>query len=429
MELKHSRIEVSGLITCLLLSMILRLAVIMLRQEQLTEDRDVYLGIATGVVEGRGFCSPGSTTPTAFRPPLYPLILAGGMSFFRPAAVVAVVNILSGLVTVYLTASLGQTLELGWRRHVAALLVAIDPLLVVYSAQPMTESLCTLLSTLWLCTMIRVPKVPTRWNVVFQGIAFGLLVVCRPTFWLIALFYGLFLLIRCLRPGTPPNPIIKPRVRVSLGCSVFGATLVIAPWVIRNVMVLGVPVLTTTHGGYTLQLGNNPVFDREVVQKPWGAVWEEASLKNWQAELDQQIERDLGAGATEIQRDRWHSQQAKQFIQANPQSFAHAIIHRIRSLWNTIPQGESTQGSWLINLVGWYYVIVLTVGCIGLLIVSQTQDRIRWVPLYVLIASVQLAHLVYWTNARMRAPLTPALALFAAVAIPVRNNRTTGDAK
>ena len=136
MELKHSRIEVSGLITCLLLSMILRLAVIMLRQEQLTEDRDVYLGIATGVVEGRGFCSPGSTTPTAFRPPLYPLILAGGMSFFRPAAVVAVVNILSGLVTVYLTASLGQTLELGWRRHVAALHTAVDTLALYDDPRP-----------------------------------------------------------------------------------------------------------------------------------------------------------------------------------------------------------------------------------------------------------------------------------------------------
>jgi hypothetical protein len=426
MDAHHSRIEAIGLIACLLVGAVLRLAVITMRPEQLTDDRDVYLGIATSVVEGRGFCSPGSTTATAFRPPLYPLILAGGMSFFRPAAVVGAVNVLSGLLTVLFTASIGSHLGLGWRRFVAAALVAIDPLLVVYTAQPMTESLCTFLATLWLWTMVRLRTVRHPVEAIYPGIAIGLLVLCRPTFWLIAGLYGLVLFIQLRTISTNPNQILTRRVWLSRAWLAGGTLLIVLPWVVRNWVFLGVPILTTTHGGYTLQLGNNPVFDREVVQQPWGTVWEDKSLLKWQIELDQQIEHDLGVGATEVERDRWHSQQARQFIRDYPQSFFHAVVHRMRSLWTTVPQGDSDRGSsrWLTRLVSWYYGIVLTAGCLGLVIVGRSQDRKQWVPLYLLIASVQLAHLVYWTNARMRAPLTPATALFAVVAIPARNRMT-----
>ena len=36
--------------------------------------------------------------------------------------------------------------------------------------------------------------------------------------------------------------------------------LVLSPWMIRNLLVFGEPVWTTTHGGYTLALANNPVY-------------------------------------------------------------------------------------------------------------------------------------------------------------------------
>ena len=38
--------------------------------------------------------------------------------------------------------------------------------------------------------------------------------------------------------------------------------IVLSPWMIRNLVVLGEPVWTTTHGGYTLALANNPVYYR-----------------------------------------------------------------------------------------------------------------------------------------------------------------------
>lgn len=419
----HSRIDAARTIACLLVGVVLRLAFVAIRSDQLTQDRDVYLGIAINLVEGRGYCSPGGAVATAFRPPLFPLCLAAGMVVFPPAAVVGGINVLSGLLTVWLTLILGTRLGLGRSRWFAAILVAIDPLLILYTAQPMTESLCTLLATLLAWRLVRPSHPEASPHPAYQigiGIAFGLLVLCRPTFWLTAPFFVMTWLMSRSAGRFLPNF----RQTLSEGMSsVCGTVLIVGPWLIRNWLVFGVPILTTTHGGYTLLLGNNPVFNREVVQQPWGTVWKEASLLAWQSDLESQIERDLGPRASEFERDQWHSRQAKQFIAANPRLFVDAVIYRIRSLWNTSPQKDAASGtaSWVINLVSGYYAIVLLAGGVGMSVVIRSRDRRRWLPLYILIGGVQLAHLVYWTNARMRAPLTPAIALFASAVLPRRD--------
>ena len=455
---QHQRIESFWISACLSIGLVLRLAVTLAQSPQLTQDRDAYLGIATSLVEGRGFSSPNSTVPTAFRPPLYPLSLAAGMDLLGIPIVVGGINILTGVLTIWLTAIVGNGLHLGPRRFIAALLVGIDPLLVSYSCQPMTESLCTFLAVLWLwrelaahrespCAhVLGTEEIPSpqplsppgwgeglsehksawsfgniggqTWNRFLSGFAFGLLVLCRPTFWLIAGIGGLYWLFCDVRSKTQ-SPPSRPYIEcLKWVWSAAGILVVVAPWLIRNWLVFGVPILTTTHGGYTLLLGNNPVFYQEVVQQPWGTVWQHDSLLRWQSDLETEIERDLGADATEVERDQWHANQAKRFMAADPRSFFLAVIHRIRSLWNVRPQGEAATQTWVAQVVGLFYTIVLTAGCLGLIYVSCGEGRTRWLPLYVLIASVQLAHLFYWTNARMRAPLTPAIALFAVAVIP-----------
>lgn len=158
----------------------------------------------------------------------------------------------------------------------------------------MTESLCTLLTTLLACTLVprRRPEANQRpFDAIGNGLAFGLLVLCRPTFWLTAPFLGLTWLMT--RQTSAPWPKLTETLSNGMRI-VCGTALVVAPWLIRNWFVFGVPILTTTHGGYTLLLANNPVFNREVVQQPWGTVWEEASLLAWQSNLESQVERDLG---------------------------------------------------------------------------------------------------------------------------------------
>ena len=52
------------------------------------------------------------------------------------------------------------------------------------------------------------------------------------------------------------------------------AGLVISPWVVRNLVVFNHPILMTTHGGYTLLLGNNSSFYEFLRNGEWGQTWD-----------------------------------------------------------------------------------------------------------------------------------------------------------
>ncbi len=426
-----------GLVACLLLALAVRCLAMSVRADELTHDRDAYLGIARGVAAGRGLCSPDSLTPTAFRPPLYPLLLGLLMVALPTGVAVAAVNLAFGGVTVWATFRAGQALQLGRASLLAAALVAIDPLLLLYGTQPMTESICAGLVSLLVLAAVGWSEVQkqeaqhesprSRFGLVWSssgddrfrvGVLFGLLVLCRPTFWPLA---GVMAAGWCgsfVTDAKHHRPLKRLPWRV-----IAGMLLVVAPWVVRNQLVIGAPLLTTTHGGYTLLLANNSVFYDEVVDQKWGTVWNGESLARWQAELDARLAHELGADTSELERDRRQSELGREFILAEPNRFARAVVHRTRSLWSPVPQGETDEGSAriVIAAVGWFYSIVLLAFVIGMLVVAaHSSDRRRWWLLYALVITVQAVHLVYWTNARMRAPLTPVVALFAVATVARR---------
>jgi hypothetical protein len=417
------------LAVCLIVAVVLRGAVLWLHSHELTKDRDAYLGIAHRVAEGRGYSNVDRLTPTAFRPPLLTLQLAGLMLIVPTAVAVAIVNLFWGVTAVWAVWRTGYWLGLRHRSTLAALLVAVDPMLLQYSAQPMTEVTCAGLVALLILWIVRRDRSETVQQAVI-GIVFGCLVLCRPTFWPLAglafVGWGIDSTVRSCR---------RSRDRSTSWGSLFpwrlvaGTLIVVAPWVIRNQLVMGSPILMTTHGGYTLLLANNPVFYSEVVDRGWGADWGQRSFEEWQRDLLRSLDEAVGPNASEIARDRWQSEQARQFIAANPKRFLRAVGYRFRSLWSTVPQSEAAASASpkLIQLVGWYYTAVEILFVIGMLVVATSclkeAGRRAWWPLFALVLTVQIVHLVYWTNARMRAPIVPVISLFA-VAPLTRKSQT-----
>ena len=78
----------------------------------------------------------------------------------------------------------------------------------------------------------------------------GLGALCRPSTLPAIACMGFFALVS--GSGTPRRRIAAAGLLLST------ALLPLLPWAIRNKMRLGDPVFTTTHGGYTLALANNP---------------------------------------------------------------------------------------------------------------------------------------------------------------------------
>lgn len=414
----HGRL-ILGIGLCLALAV--RIAACVLCTDDLTRDRDVYLGIAENVAAGRGYCSPGSTAATAYRPPLYPLLLAGALAVLPSAAAVALVNIVFGLLTVVAVWSLGRRWALSCRgRALAVGVIALDPLLMRYTAQPMTEcvfagltaaAIWALLAALADATSPDSARRPVvRWW--SAGFLLGLAALCRPTIWpFIAVLLGVGVVAGFCRRAT----FLRPATYA--GAFVVGLIIATAPWALRNAWVFGRPIVTTTHGGYTLFLANNPVFYADAVRQPWGTVWGRESLERWQQEQLAQMEAELGPNAGEAAWDRWQARQGRRAIQADPSGFAAAVGYRVRSFWSLLPRNEGAPQSAAVRAgVGGFYAALFSLAAVGT-VAAWRERRPGLGLLLTFLGCVQAVHLVYWTDTRMRAPLHPILALLAAAAV------------
>ena len=417
-------------IALLVLAALARIAAVWHWSGNLDDDRDVYRALALGVVEGRGYSSPGTTIPTAYRPPLYPLLLAatgGTQSTFA----VAIVNVLLGTATVGMVLLIGRRLSLGSRATLlAGLLTAIDPLLLYYTSFPMTETLCTCLLTAWLWALLRMQTAVGRSQLLWAaaaGLLLGLTALCRPTVWACAvLLLAAWLLFQ--RTGRTSLAVsqssesttapIRPSAIVLL---VIAALLTVAPWAIRNWQVFGRPIVTTTHGGYTLLLGNNQAYYDEVVKQSLGVIWDGSHGPGqgaWAANLLKQT-RDAGLSG-ELERDRWMSGQARRTIRTQPTTFLRACLRRFLHFWSIVPnvRSDASLPQFAVLAVGAYYgILFTTLACGFACIITGRVSRTRWIAPLLLVAGFAGVHLVYWSDARMRAPITPEIALVATCCI------------
>ncbi len=411
-----------GLSWVLGIALILRIGACWIWAADLTHDRDAYLGIARNIAAGNGFCSPDTPAPTAYRPPVYP-ILIGILQCVLPVAFsVAITNITAGLATVWavwvLVGLWWQPAR--WKQVASALAVAADPLLLRYTAQPMTECLFTAL-TAWLVVgvtrMWLNPEGPRR-TALMTGMVGGLAALCRPT---IDPYLGILFVCLSLFAPRSPGGGFRARLRQAANYAV-AAAIIISLWAGRNLVVFHVPLLTTTHGGYTLLLGNNPVFYDEVARQPWGTVWEHESLLRWQEMLTADMQRELGAPVDEFTADRWHARRAWAAIERDPAGFRRAMWYRVRSFWSLAPRGPEMKHRLVSPLISaWYAALFFLAACGFVSAVCRRQSAALIGGL--LIATVAALHVLYWTDTRMRAPLHPVLIAFAAGVTPFRRAR------
>jgi len=420
----------------LLPALLLRVAATWHWQAELQRDRDAYLAIARNIVSGHGFSLDGRH-PTAYRPPLYPLVLAAAQATGGEITV-ATFQILLGVGIVLLTYLLGCRLLGEQPALIAAGVVAVDPLLLRYTPQFMTETLFTCLVTglMWLSLRLvretvksgepgasatgdghtpprqvrQVAAAGHRWLLGGTvGLVFGLCALTRPTIWA----WGGVTAVVWIAGGLREPMRLKRRM-FGVGIVVAAAMLSVSPWIIRNTLVFGRPIVTTTHGGYTLLLGNNPVFYNDVARQPWGTVWKGESFQNWQQSVEERMKHADPPPQTELQRDRWMFRRAMQNIAGDPGGFLTACWLRLRRFWNVVPLRASGGGlpAGVTGVVGVFYTLVMLVALVGVIRLKRSEWA-HWWPLVLLMVSFTAVHLVYWSNTRMRAPLIPVVALLA----------------
>jgi 4-amino-4-deoxy-L-arabinose transferase-like glycosyltransferase len=194
-------------------------------------DADHYQTIAAAVAHGDGISARFPFTyehPTAFRPPLYPVLLG---AVYRVIGVHVgagqLLNVALGVVVVVLAALLGAQIA-GHRGGVAAgIAVAVYPPLLANDVVILSEPLSLALLLAMILLLV-------RGRPAWAGLACGLLALTLPSAQLLLVGVAVWLV---WRAGW------RDAAR-------FGAVtvIVVAPWVVRNWVLLGDPVVVSSNG-------------------------------------------------------------------------------------------------------------------------------------------------------------------------------------
>jgi hypothetical protein len=385
----------------------IRLGTLWLGRDSLSMDPDAYYALArtwhdTGTF---GRINPeGTAVPTAYRPPLYPWLLSWFASSPNPDAsrwrIMGLHGIL-GLATCAITFAIGKRLELSslvcW---FATFWVACDPILLRQSTLIMTETLATLLgAVLWWCWLREEHNRQDRWSwkSLLLGIGMGLAVLCRPTALAWMVLWWLFAL-------------LERRWKWVAVC-LLGLAIVIAPWAARNAIQFGKPIATTTHGGYTLYLANNPILYNH---------WQTSVSREWDEETfhsQWRNERSRSPNQDEVSVDRLAQSLAWSTMLDNPRTFLQGCAIRTGWLWSLWPSSRQSSRATQIVIAVWYAILFFS-AIAGFIQLIRSGKSIRnWLPGLLLVASLTLVHSVYWSNMRMRSPAMPIIALLAGVGL------------
>ncbi len=215
---------------CALVVRILYVVVVLPRYTPVS-DALHYHSLAAAVGDGRGMVHRfpfGYPHATAFRPPLYPLLL-GGLYAVTGAKLGAAqaLNVALGTGVVVLAALLAWRMAGERAGVVTGLLAAVYPPLVFNDGLPLSEPLGLLLLA---ATVLLLIDRRAAW----AGVTSGLLLLTRPS---AQFFFVVLTMWLVWRLGWR-------RAARFVVC----ATLVVTPWLVRNWVRLGTPVLVTSNG-------------------------------------------------------------------------------------------------------------------------------------------------------------------------------------
>jgi 4-amino-4-deoxy-L-arabinose transferase-like glycosyltransferase len=394
-----------------------RLVLAWMLPDDLQSDHDAYMAHALPLSHGLGYVVPSSDRPTAFRPPGYPLMLAGFMACgVSPSASVLLVNILFSAAVIALTMALARRYGVGdWISLLAGAVAAFDPLLVRYAILPMTEVPCAAFLT---AALIAFPRnneaVECRWGRLLAcGVLFGLAILVRPT---VAVTLALLLIGFVLRKqnNSRKNLWLQHRLFPAMILT-FSTTLTLSPWVIRNAVQLRHFIPATTHGGYTLALGNNPEFYRDVIHGRGTFPWDGEALDQWQKRTLTSAAADGVAPGDEVALDAWYYRHALQAIRDDVAGFRRSVLLRLGRFMALTPAERQNKPVGSAIIAGWYSfiwagILLLAAAHIFRLKSVQSQGPL---DLWLVVLSFMLIHSVFWTDTRMRAPVMPVLAVLS----------------
>lgn len=256
----------------LAVALVLRLlAVGLTYHEPITHDPADFSRVAASIANGHGYPrtnrAPGGG-PSAFRPPAYPVFLAAVYAIVGHEAP-SIGRLAGAFLGTLAVALIGMIALRLWGRRVGMLalgIAAVAPPLVILSTALISEALFVPVVLAAVACALQARRSERRWRwAIATGVLVGIASLTRTN--------GLILLLPMSLAFVPAGSRRRLRAWLPAAIVVLVAILTIAPWTVRNLIVMHAFIPISDESGYTLAGTYNEV-SRADRRDP--AVWIEA---------------------------------------------------------------------------------------------------------------------------------------------------------
>jgi len=354
---------------------------------------------------GRFAVGDGPVRPTAFIPPVMPFLTSlvyrvTGPSYFAGILLQCALGALVPLAVVRLGAALYDS-RVG---RAAGWLSVFHPILISFSGYMLTEASFTLTLTIAVLASVEWAIRPTGKRALAAGAGWGLATLTRPT----VLIYPAIIILwgwACLHDRIPLRAYARQAILIG-GC----AAVLIAPWTLRNAVVMDAFIPVTTGAGNALFDSNNPAKWNDSVRT--GGACQITGLDPYASKA---------RGLSEVATDKLWRAEAVAFLRAHIREWPEMAVAKVARFWRLSNEGQiwAERGSPLIRFVRsvdpllCWSIIVLPLAVWGLIrSLRGPLGRIRWLlPITILFFTALAA--VFWGGLRPRVPIEPLVALLA----------------
>ena len=366
------------------------------------DDAPRYAAVAHNLITGRGYSY--ADKPTAYRAPLYTLLIAGVMRIAPDSwpLLLRTLQFFASILTAGICGVLARRLFGDAAGQIAFLLALAMPTLLFFSSAIVTECLAALLSIAFFLYLEKCLRGSRLLDYALLGLFAGLGALERFNFAALALIgCGLVLLAQGW----------KKSLIVGAACLV-----ILSPWLIRNAIAFGgLHAVLSTNNGPTAVQG---------VLEPWGRAQPGETLY---------IQRIAGWDVGDIETNTPARPEFRDELALNKQAWETTSRLWREYEWKLIPIAASKLGAFWLSLdqvlqtemlpmrnrllrwagVGFYWAILACAG-ISLWRLRAHEPRFAYALLFVVLA-ITVIHLPVYMNTRLRVPLfDPLLCTLAA---------------
>jgi 4-amino-4-deoxy-L-arabinose transferase-like glycosyltransferase len=367
-------------------------------------DAPVYVLLAQNIVAGRGFSYAGQ--PSAFRPPGYPLLLAGSQLLFGSHYITAIriFQFAIGLLTVFVCSRISSRIFGSQAQRATVILGLFLPTLVFSTAQLLTECISAFLTSLFLWLLVKQQEDGELRSASGLGVLAGLESLVRfnaaalPVFAVAAVVQS------------RKKAAILPRI-LSI---VLLTMLVVSPWFIRNERIFHGEVLFSTHTGANLIQG---VLTTQGRTQPGDTEKLKAAMGWGLQDLETNDSRRLGL-PSEVELNRHAISIAPGFWMKKGWSAFPLLLHKVADFWLSSDQFLDTRSLPLtqrgVRFLGVLaYLVVLAFALGGIVQLHKARSRLASLFMFYAVGFT-LLHLPFVMNTRLRIPLMEPLIIVLA---------------